>query len=118
IQVDGGQAPDGEWAPPSWETGWGARDAQQSAEPDVGEGSTRSPALSPVAAVDCLRRTPPGAGHRRAPPFRPPPPGPVTPSALGPDVSASPATGANPVAPIRLFAGTDALDHVRPIAES
>jgi putative ABC transport system permease protein len=44
--------------------------------------------------------------------------GPVISSVLGPDVSASPATGANAVAPIRLFAGTDALDHIRAIAES
>jgi len=44
--------------------------------------------------------------------------GPVVSSALGPDVSVSPATAANRVAPIRLFAGTDALDHVRAIGES
>jgi hypothetical protein len=44
--------------------------------------------------------------------------GPVTSSVLGPDVSATSDTGPNTVAPIRLFAGTDALDHVRPIAES
>jgi putative ABC transport system permease protein len=44
--------------------------------------------------------------------------GPVTSSVLGPDVSATSDTGPNTIAPIRLFAGTDALDHVRPIAES
>jgi hypothetical protein len=44
--------------------------------------------------------------------------GPVISSVLGPDVSASPATAANPIAPIRLFAGTDALDHIRAVAES
>jgi putative ABC transport system permease protein len=44
--------------------------------------------------------------------------GPVTSSVLGPDISASSDTGANTLAPIRLFAGTDALDHIRPIAES
>jgi putative ABC transport system permease protein len=44
--------------------------------------------------------------------------GPVVSSVLGPDVSASPASGANRRAPIRLFAETDVLDHIGAIEES
>jgi putative ABC transport system permease protein len=44
--------------------------------------------------------------------------GPVTSSVLGPDVSATSDSGPNTHAPIRLFAGTDALDHIRAITDS